>query len=307
MKDLKLLAHKQAFSLAFLLISITGVGQVYNYTPPTAFNFETNPAILANKKYNNRIVVRHHNTFSKNSPFNHTSVRYSKFLASKFIGLGVSLNRTSYGQHIGYYHAGLAIGYRNVLFNKLIIKLGAMYKVNQFNAPPSNLYYLRAFSMGGSSNKHITQNINWSVMLGNSDNSRYVSFSNLNMNVPGMAEESDFLSAEYYNWTVGNLLSFGRNKEQSLSYNGFIRKMGSFFSVSHYVNFKFNARLGRKHGLNFGGRIGKINTAYHHIAPMLQLYNKNYAIQAFYNIHLTKRTFTFNLPPSIQFSLTHKL
>jgi hypothetical protein len=306
MDAIKQLTNKKAFTLAFLLISLSGIGQVYNYNPPSAFNFETNPAILANSKYNNRIVAKHQNSFSRTNPFNYASFRYSKYLKSKFVGLGVSLNRTSHGQGIGYYHAALGCGYRNVLFNKLFIRLGIMYKVIQINAPPGGFDYFQYTSKEVSSKTAITHNMNWSVMLGNSSDTRYVSFSKLNMNLPGLSAQSDFSSPEYYNWTVGNLLSFGRIRERKLSYCGFVKKIGKATTVSHYMNLQFNTRLGRKYGLNFGGRIGLTDEQYYHIAPMLQLYSYKYTCQVFYNLHLQKGTYELTLPPSTQISFIYK-
>jgi len=306
MDALKQLTNKQAITLAFLLISLSGIGQVYNYNPPSAFNIETNPAILANSKYNNRFVAKHQNSFSRTNPFNYSSFRYSKYFKSKFVGLGVSLNRTSHGKGIGYCHAALGLGYRNVLFNKLFIRLGVMYKINQFNAPPGDFDYFQYTSKEVSIKTGITHNMNWSVMLGNSGDTRYVSFSKLNMNLPGLSAQSDFSSPEYYNWTVGNLLSFGRIKERKLSYSGFVKKVGKTTTVSHYMNLQLNARLGRKHGLNFGARIGMTDEQYYHIAPMLQLYSIKCAVQVFYNLHLRTATYELTLPPSTQISFIYK-
>ncbi len=306
MYALKQRTRKQAFTLAFLLISLPVIGQVYNYAPISAFNFETNPSTLANAKFNNRVMAMHQNTFSTTDPFNYSSFRYSKYLKSKFVGLGVSMNRTSHGQGIGYYHAALGCGYRNVLFNKLFIRLGILYKISQINAPPGIFDYFKYTAKEVASKTAITHNMNWSIMLGNSQDTRYVSFSKLNTNLPGFSAQSDFSFPEYYNWTVGNLLSFGRKRERKLSYSGFAKKIGGITTVSHYMNLQLNARLGRKYGLNFGGRIGLTDEQYYHIAPMLQLYSYKYTCQVFYNLHLQKGTYDLTLPPSTQISFIYK-
>ena len=306
MYALKQRTKKEAITLALLLISLPGIGQVYNYVPLSAFNLETNPAILANAKFNNRIMALHQNSFSTTDPFNYSSLRFSKYLKSKFVGFGVSLNRTSHGQRTVYYHAALGCGYRNVLFNKLFIRLGILYKINQINASPGIFDYFTYTVKEAESKTAFKHNLNWSVMLGNSQDTRYVSFSKLNMNLTRISAQSDFSFPEYYSWTVGNLLSFGRKRERKLSYSGFAKKIGSTTTVSHYMNLHLNARLGRKYGLLFGGRIGMTDEQYYHIAPMVKLYNYKCSFQIFYNLHFLKDTYELALPQSTQISFIYK-
>lgn len=301
------MTSKQVFTVAFLLISLPGISQVYNYFNPSAFNLETNPAVVANRKFDNRFVVSHQHSFSSTNPFDYSSFRYSKYLESSFVGLGVSINRTSYGEGIGYNHAGLALGYRNVLFNKLFLRLGAMYKLNQFNAPAGTFDYFQHTSMEASSRRGLRHNMNLSVMVGNGDNSRYISFSKLNVPLTGPSITEDFTIPTYYNWNVGNFLAFGGiNPETKINYQGYVKKIGDTTTISHYLNFQVNKAISRKFSMNIGSRLGLTDEKYYHIAPTITIFSKNFAIQAYHNLHLLKENFQMPLPQSTQIRFTYK-
>ncbi|MFT7614207.1 MAG: hypothetical protein ACI9J3_003189 [Parvicellaceae bacterium] len=297
---------KQLLTILAVLVSVVGYSQVYNYSIPSLQNIETNPAILSTKKFDNRVKLTHENRFSSTNPFNYTSFRYSKYLESKFVGFGVTLNKTSLGQGVGYNHVGFGVGYRNVLFNKLYLRLGAMYKVNQIKAPPGEFNYFQFTSMEVSSATDITHNLNWSVILGKNNNQQFISFSHMNAKLPGL-ESSSFTMPQYYSVTAGNFLSFlSRKPETKITYNGIVKKIGDTTTVSHYMNIQVNANLSRKVGLKIGARVGINNGSNYHLAPMISVYSKKMAVQAYYNLFIKKKDIYTEIPQSTQFSFTYK-
>jgi len=297
---------RNLIALCLVLISVIGYGQVYNYAVPNLQNIETNPAILASKKFDNRVKLTHENRFSSTNPFNYTSFRYSKYLESKFVGFGVTLNKTSLGQGVGYNHVGFGVGYRNVLFNKLYLRLGAMYKINQIKAPPGEFDYFQFTSMEVSSASDITHNMNWSVILGKNNNQQFISFSQMNAKLPGL-ESNSFTTPKYYSVTAGNFLSFlSHNPETKITYNGIVKKIGDTTTVSHYMNIQVNANLSRKAAVKVGGRVGINNGTNYHVAPMITVYSKKMAVQAYYNFFIKKKDIYTEIPQSTQFSFTYK-
>jgi len=182
-----------------------------------------------------------------------------------------------------------------------------MYKMNQIKAPPGDFDYFQYTSMEVSSTSALSHNMNWSIMVGTNGNQQYASFSRLNLSLPGLSAEDKFSFPTYYSWTAGNFLSFiGGSPETKITYNGIVKKIGDTTTVSHYVNLQVNQSINRRTSVIIGARAGITDGNYYHIAPMLTLYNKKAAVQAYYNLFLRTTPNLPDIPQSIQFSFTYK-
>ncbi len=296
------------FCLALALIVVLqfylapSYSQVYNYLFPDISNIEINPAALASTKFESRLTAAHLNSMSGSRQFQHSSIRYSKYLSRLFSGVGLSINRTDYGNSSQYYHAGLGLGYRNVLFNSVFVRIGAMYKWNQIAAPPGNFEYLELRGPGGETVEQTRHSVNGSIMFSNEETSRYISISYLNYPL-GSTTGVPHHFPRYLVWNVGNLLSFdGIDHETRLIYTGFIKTLDAV-EVSHYLTIQKRLVISRSTSLLLASRAGTTVNEFYHLAPILTLYQRRWSLQALYNIHIGG---TGDLPQTAQITFTCK-
>lgn len=300
-----------AIIIVVLLISVKPIySQVYNYTPIIHNDIETNPAILASPKVDNRVQLIHQNSFSSINPFSFNSLRLSKYFESSFLGLGLSLNNTNLGS-FNYNHIGIGAGYRNVLFNKVYLKLGATYKLVNTNSPSGIFDYYSFTPSGFLSKSIIKDNVNLALSFTSSPDDRsYVSFGLLNLDLPWGKTNNSTQFPKYYVLNVGNLMTFfDRDKNSEISYTAFGKLSATSNKIifSQYINLKFNLSFSRKSSFQYGSKIGFTENAYYHFIPFITYYRRKFAVSVSYNLHLDKVKFNQIYYSTAQINITYIL
>ena len=281
------------------------IGQVYNYSPMSFDDIEINPSKLATKEMGMIQTIRQDNF----NDFSLSSLRYTRYIPATFMGLGITLNNTNIkNQH--YNHLGFGLGYRNIIANKIYIKIGAMYKLIQSNSPAGRFDYYSFTPSDTVYVNHIDHQLNVSVSLSNTLERYFISFSALNLNQPSnTAISSQFPS--YYVWNAGNLVSlFNKQFSRSeISYSGNYKyyKLMSQNSVSHYIMVKYGFNLNRKTSLEIGSRFGYAENSYYHIIPLVNFVRKKFKASFSINTYFDKQTFKTKYNPSTQINLIFKL
>lgn len=301
---------KRFITVLFFLFSFASshhkvYSQVYNYSPMSFDDIEINPSKLATKDIEMIQLIRQDNF----SDFSLNSFRYTKYIPSTFMGLGISLNNTNINK-IHYNHLGIGIGYRNIIANKVYIKIGAMYKVIQSNSTSGLFDYYSFVSSDTIRSNHINQKLNLSISLSSTLDRYFLSFSTLNIDLPSNSDvSSEFPS--YYVWNVGNLVSlFKKHLSRSeISYSGnykYNQHSDSVF-ISHYILLKYNFTLNRKTSLVFGSHIGSAENSYYHLIPQIGLVTRKFKANLSLNTYFDKNTFHSTFKPSTLINLIYKL
>lgn len=280
-------------------------GQVYNYSPMSFDDIEINPSKLATKDIEMIQLIRQDNY----SDFSLNSIRYTKYIPSTFMGLGISFNNTNTNQQ-HYNHLGIGLGYRNIIANKVYIKIGAMYKVIQSNSTSGQFDYYSFVPSDTIRSNHINQKLNVSISLSSTLDRYFLSFSTLNIDLPSKSDvSSEFPS--YYVWNVGNLVSLfnKRYSRSEISYSGNYKsyKLSDKTSISHYILLMYGFNLNRKTSLSFGSRIGYAENSYYHLIPQISLITRKFKASLSLNTYFDKNTFHSTFKPSTQINLIYKL
>jgi len=283
---------KQAvFIICLIPFNVTSAYcQVYNYAPFNYFDIETNPSVLASENMNNRLQVYHQNAFLASQKFSYSNLKFSKYFESSFIGLGLSVNNTIMNDDINYNHIGIGAGYRNILFNKVYLKLGVTYKLVSTLAPAGSFDYFSFYPTDWHTQRNFNDNINLALSFSSSLDRYYLSLSALNVDLPWANTNPDIKYPSYYVINIGNLMSLFDKINSEISYAGFSKysEINSKRTYSHYINLKFNYVATRNSSLNYGTRIGYAENDYFHLIPFVTFYQRKFAINASYNFHLNK-------------------
>lgn len=295
--------------IILILFEKPTVGQVYNYIPLNYRDFETNPSILASGNNDKTLQFIHQNAFATGNPIFLNSLRFTKYFESAFLGMGFSLNNTNSNDNINYYHFGLGIGYRNVLFNKLFIKLGATYKLVYSNSPSGEFDYYSFRITDSIYQKNFKDNLNLALSLSTTLDRYYISFGVQNIDLPWNLSKSDIQFPTYYVLNIGNLMSLFDDLRSEISYTAFFKssKITDTISFSQYINLKFHVKLNRHSGLNYGAKIGYAEYSYFHLIPVIKYYREKLAIDLSYNFHIDKKTFHSKYYSTIQLGLIYIL
>lgn len=284
---------KNAVILVFLICINYAYSQVYNYAPVIHNDIETNPAILASENMNDRVQLMQQNTFSEKNPFSYTSLRFSKYFQSCFSGVGLSINNTSMDNHVNYKHIGIGAGYRNILFNKVFIKLGACYKLtSSADTSISFDYYSTEYKpLPMSDVRTVKNNLNLSLSFSSASDRYYISLGYLNLDLP-WDNSHNVTFPTYFVINVGNLMSIFRgdkNGRKEISYSAFLKHASGETTFNQYVNVKLNLPLTRRSSIQYGIRAGYAENDYFHLIPFLTYYKKKFALSLSYSYRLNKK------------------
>lgn len=282
-------------SLVFVLICTFGFGQVYNYHPISNTDIETNPSNLASKIVDNRFQLIHHNGFIDSQPFMFNSLRLSRYLEGAFTGIGLTFNNTKLDNNLYYNHIGIGFGYRNVLFDKIEIRIGGMYKLSQINAPYGNFDYLIFTPKSQIIEKWTKSNYNVSLSLSYEGNKYYLSTGYSNLLFPFEKTDSISFFPKYFFINAGNFLSlFNCRDGQELSYTVVSKNLSGKYneSFSHFLNFKSkNQRFKRRLSGIWGLRLGYVDNSFLQFTPSIILHRRSWIISLAYNFHQEKEKF----------------
>lgn len=224
------------------------------------------------------------------------------------MGLGITLNNTNINNQY-YNHLGFGLGYRNIIANKIYIKIGAMYKLIQSNSPVGHFDYYSFIPSDTINENHIDHKLNISFSLSSTLDRYFLSFSVLNLDLPNSPITSQFPS--YYVWNAGNLVSiFNKGFSRSeISYSGNYKfyTLSDKTSISHYLMVKYGFNLNRRTSLEIGSRIGYAENSYYHIIPLVSLIRKKIKAGFSINTYFDKETFKTKYNTSTQINLIYKL
>lgn len=285
--------------------------QVYNYSPINYNDIETNPAITASINKNNQIHASHQNSILSTNTFSSSTINFSKYFESAFSGLGLTLNNTNMNTGIHYNYIGLSAGYRNILFNKVHIRIGATYKVINTNSPPGSFDYYSFTSSGINKQKNTNTNLNLSLSFSTPSNKHFVSIGSLNNNLDWNRINKSIEFPTYYVFHLGNLMSLfdGSRRGSEISYTAFSKTSiaNKKTIYSHYIDFKFILNLTRITGLKYGSRVGTTGYLHVHVSPFITLFNRKSAITLFCNFYSDKNSFQLKYSTTFQLSLIYNL
>lgn len=306
----KLLQLKRVIWLWCFLIGIDHIlmAQVYNYYPLTQSDQETNPTVLNSERYRSHAQVIHLNSFDTQEAFSYSSIRVSGSTQTHIWGFGITASHTSIEKK-SYEHYAFSVAYRNVLFNKILIKTGLSYKMINTHTPVNYLdnYTTTADSSAG---KPWQDNINIAFTLTNSLERYYLSFGILNINTP-WNNNTTYNFPQYYCIHAGNLMSFfDKDRGKEVSYDLVFQKSISDqrFHKIHYVNLKYLLKITRKNTLQIGLRTGYSVGRYIHLMPSITAYSDSrFSFSFAYQNYLSFKKGNYNYIPNYLFSINYKL
>ncbi len=290
--------------LCWLICCLTTKAQLYNYVPLTFENLEVNPGIVAKRSFNDRIAFSHTHGFNTSTICD--QLHYSHYFKSAFTGLGVALNRISYGKNNVIHSGGIAVGYRNMIAKDIPIRFGGFFRyVNTYSNENTFDYYEIDLHPGSPFSRN-QQMVNWSVMVGDPKSSNYAFFGMQNLALPWSDRDTVHQFGLQQTWEAGNLIpALGGQAHNRLTYSGRRRVMPDREVFEHYVNLRTAfLHLSRKVSTLIGGRVGWSQDDYVHIAPAFTLFTERFAWTIAYNQHLSTGSATAP-PSSIQTSLTY--
>jgi hypothetical protein len=305
-----------AIALAAMLLLICCLSnplycQVYNYSPINYRDIETNPAIVASESKNNQVNINHINTFSAASPFSITSVELSKYFKSIFSGFGVTMNNTTMKDGIHYNYIALSAAYRNILFNKAHIKIGATYKLISANAPSGSFDYYSFIPSGANRQRNVTANLNLSLLVSSPSDKYFISISSLNNNRLWNGVNQSIQFPKYYVFHLGNLMSLfdGANRGSEISLTAF-----SAYSLvnkktiyNEAIDFKFVLNVTRSCSIRYGSRVGYTESRYMQYTPFITFFKRKSAVTFSYNFYSKENNIQSVYPSTIQLNLIYNL
>ncbi len=297
--------------IIIILFSITApvLAQVYNYEPISFYTIESNPSALTSGRTDRVFKFVQKNSLSNKTPFSYTQASYSSHLNSNFFGVGLTLNNTYQGKGVSYQYAALGVGYRNVILNKTLLKVGATYKTILSHNGGKFEYYKSSVNSSATSDR-ITEKLNLAVSLTGNSERFYIALSSLNLDLPWSKSHEEIEFSRYYFFNVGNFASiFDRADIREISYAGMSRYDAGKdkWVLSHYLNLKYHMPITRRHSLFLGSRTGYLDQTDIHIMPFVTLFSEHYTVSFMYNFHLDDSNFNVSKISTIQTSILFKL
>lgn len=289
--------------------------QVYNYLPFHHFALETNPSILSYERDAPYLRFGQQGVpFSDGFSFSQlTASVYSK---KTFLGAGTVLANARYNDSISYQHIGLGAGYRNIMFNKVYMKAGFMYKLLNVNSPGGGFDYYRFHASDSLITNSNQQNINYSVSLSSPSDFYYISFAMLNQALPWDNDnESAFPSYMVIN--VGNAANFSRSMQGRHQILATVYRKEVPYALtqpssewSYYLAYyRPIMNLTRQSYLQLGSRFGYTDGDWIHVTPTLRYTLRNrysdHSLQIGTGLDLgyDKKTLDRQFDPQLQFQV----
>lgn len=193
--------------------------QVYNQEHLSHFNTERNPSYCAFSEMSNSVGNNNSVFIHKEKLATEYSLRVNHYFSRFFAGAGLVAGTAKMDDTSTYSYAGLALGYRNVLFDAVYIRAGVCVKYLTFDAGTE---YYPGYEYGpaqSSTGLNNLINLNLVFSVSSPSDNLHCSFGVLNY-VPGGSEEDRkvFPMQQFVN--IGNItrLFF---EDKSLAYRWF--------------------------------------------------------------------------------------
>jgi hypothetical protein len=297
--------YKSVFLVLILFTHTSFIyAQVYNYNALNFHDFETNPSVLASRKMDKKIQLISQNSFSKQPPFNFSTLRYSSCINNYIVGFGASLNHVTYNKVNILSTLCLAASYRNILFNAALIKIGVSYKLNSIYSDTKTFDFYNTSIINTGSTNYNSQ-INVGALLSRRNDDFYVSYALLN--APIKAINNGILFPIYNVIHIGNFLALTERSNNELSLSYFTKQLPNSNSITNNYNayLKLTYPLSRKSSLNYGTRLGVVDDKYINAIPFIGWYNRKATLNLFYNYYF--KTAGTNYFSSTQLNITYHL
>lgn len=265
--------------LLFVMFSTcTLSAQVYEYLPVSLTNIETNPSFVASEKGKDLFSVSHVNNFQKGESFSMSNVKLAKYFNNRFSGIGLTMTTTNTYDSIQYNYAGLSLGYRTILFNKIYTKIGVNYKFIDVTAPAGYFTKSRFHYDGQNGINSVYQNMNFSVNFSSGKERYYTVFGYLNFN-PSWVNNNRSPFPEYRYMKVGNFWNlFGENNNE-ISFLIINSKVNNTHTFGYYLTFQKVYPLTRRVSVKLGGEFGVDTNKLWSLRPTLSLSKRKMLIQ----------------------------
>lgn len=296
--------------LWLVLWASSSSAQVYNFTPFSHYDRETSPSIFAARSQDNLFSATHRQNLLNEGNYYQSNFTYSKYLPGAFSGVGITLNTTKLNDSVSYNYAGIGGAYRTVVFNKVYLKVGAMYKYIDVNAPSGLMDHYDFIPQDSFAAAGSVQNVNLGFSLSSPGDNYHLSFSMLNRPVP-WAEKQDFEPfPRYFVLNAGDFYTlFTQRKNVSIKTVAFYQTNSSYGNSpwSFYLDgYATVAKLSRKSTLFIGGRYGYAEDRFFHFTPNISYYRSSYSsmtIRFSYDMGFHNKTWNTTFKPVAQLSL----
>jgi len=278
--------------VCFLLVRINGVvySQEYPYEINQYQDIEKNPTFTLNEVTNNTFEYFHNGFLPGTNKFNSDKISYKHYFESIFSGAGIFFSRCQANDSVNYMYAGISVAYRNILFDKVYVKLGLAYKYI-YNKSTNGIYDDHYFYTKDSSiAKNSYSNFNASIAF--TSPSDYYFISAVICNVNFNSEKSPFLVQ--YNINAGNLFSLlnaQRNNYCSITYLQNSTVDGKFYSRGYFSTLYTTLIINRRTSIRIGVSGGYLQNKYYNISPLLFFVKKKFALSFSYQYFIPYKTF----------------
>jgi len=268
----------QNIILTVLLITVSVLNaQVYDHDPIRHSNFEINPAYMANGRATVTSNFVHRGSAWSSNKFFYDACRISFYNRNYFTGLGLTVNNTNINDSAAYRYAGIGAAYRVVMFNKIYVKAGLLYKLMSYKSAPGNFgyYSFKRVNDGEIKNK-TNDNTNVSIAFSSVEDKYYISAGILNYQ-PWRTLDTNFAFPQYYFVNAGDLGKIMKLSNWEITYTAFTKKYpgGNYFPFSQYVTIIYRGfHLTRYSDIGYGSRVGWSGENYIHANPVLSYYKK---------------------------------
>lgn len=254
--------------------------QVYNYEPVRLSNTETNPSYLASDKSGRLFSYQHNGSAYDPHHFYQDAIRCNYYNPSFFTGFGLVASHTHVGDSASYTTLGAGLAYRTVLFNKVFLRLGAMYKQTWYQGYGGKLTYYHFVSLAESAPVRKSMgNANLSFSMSSPGDKYFIAAGLLNYRLPSFKADTLLQLPSYAFITVGDFWKILGNSRTNneLSYTCILKRYPgqSSLQLSHYMNTVFRLlQLSRIQQFRVGLRIGITDDRYLQYTPALSYYQK---------------------------------
>ncbi len=256
--------------------------QEYPYEINQYQEFERNPAYTLNNLTNNTIDYSHKGFLPGINKFNSDKISFKHYFEGLFSGAGVFFSRNQTNDSVKYTCTGISAAYRNILFDKVYVKLGLTYKFI-YNNSASGIYDDFSFYANDSALKRNSiNNFNASVAFTSSSDYYFISAGICNINPFGKiySENSPFLVQ--YSVNAGNffsLLSAQKTNYLSFTYLQNTTAEGTFYSRGYFSTLYTTIRLSRRTSLITGISGGYLQNKHYNIVPFIYYVKKKFILK----------------------------
>lgn len=307
-----------------LLLPFIGKAQVYNYDPIRHHNIEANPSTMASGKSNFTANMIHQGSAYKSNSFYYDNFRMSYYNPNYYTGLGITINNTNVNDSCSYRYVGIGAAYRTIIFNRVFVKFGGMYKIISATSPAGYFGYYSFTPLSDRQTKTSTRyNANLSTTFSSSQEKYYISFGILNFQPKATTNENSFFP-HYYFVNVGDFAKWLHIDNWELSYTAFTKQYTGITKrsqASHYLTVLHDGFMFTRYSsLRYGTRIGWADDSCIHLNPSLTFYqrkskrhrysknsSKNIFIQLMFDAAYDPEKQKMPFKPTIQLSLTYQL